>query len=265
MNNQESRSAKSFFAAALPTPRPSYVGRLCTVISTAKTYKCVEDSQGSATITETHSPSITSVSINSSTFASKVSGKGTYIFDCTVDPKHIIATFEGISKRFDYYFPAVTDIYEAWRDLDGEIVYTSTSSPNEGDSIYQGEGIVVGSVEEHKSTTTTWDLGANEVTLSNYGITITGTPTDGSAIFVTYIPAGVTYAWKEVELTVGGSSDTLENHLNSLRNDLGDIGDVVTERLPAASNDAGTYTLKCTVTVDPDTSAVTKVYSWVAE
>lgn len=264
MNTQESRSAKSFHAYTLPTPQESFVGRICQVIPTGKTYQCVLGSQGEDTLRESHSPSITSVTIDKDTFVSQVSGKGTYIFDCTVDPKHIIAVFEGISQRFDYYFEGVTDVYEAWRNNDGDVIYTSTSSPNENDPVYQGGGVVVGYVEEHKAKTTTWDFGASEVDLEDYGITIAGTPTDGSAIFVTYIPATQEPEWVEVKMTIGGTSDTLENHLTSLRNDIGDLGDTVTERLPAAPDEEGTYTLKCTVSVDAETSEVTKVYSWEA-
>lgn len=237
MPNQESRSAKSFHAAQLPTARASYIGRICQVIPTGKTYKCVEDSTSDPVVTESHSPALGTVTVNATTFASKISQAGTYIFDATVDAKHIIAVFEGISQRFDYYFEGVTDVYEAWRNNEGDVVYTDTSSPNENDPIYQGGGVVVGYVEEHSSAVTSWELGQNTVTLATYGISFTGTALDGSAIFVTFKPAGTTYKWDEVTLEIGGTKDTLENHLNSLRNDLGDLGDdvdVLEEKVPDA-------------------------------
>lgn len=257
MNKQESRSAKSFHKDELPAAQASYLGRICQVIPTGKTYKCVEDSTGEPTVSETHSPALGTVTINKTKIATKLHDAGVYVFDADVDVKHIIATYEGIDRRFNYYPEGITDVYEAWRDLDGEVVYTSTSDPNEGDTIYKDGGVEVGAVVSYADTVTAWELGSTVVNLTQYGISYTGTAEDGNAIFVTFAPAPTTYTWEEVLIEVGGVEDSLENHLNSLRNDLGELGDVVADRIPPAPDEEGDYILHCSVTSSG------KSYSWV--
>ena len=93
---------------------------------------------------------------------------------------------------------------------------------------------------------------------------LSNTDTNGSRITIgAYNNASVDIGTRVVFGDGTGTSDRHNLFISDYNHNTYFSGNIYGTNLPDAPNTAGTYTLQCVVTVDPDTSEVSKSYSWV--
>lgn len=225
---------------------------------------------------EYSSEALGTVTVDADTFATQVAESDLYIFDAVVTPERILATVS--EDMIQYNRDADDDDADlfAWKDEHNVVVFTDSATPSANDDVYSDTAKTpLGTVDGYSASSTKWYRGSDEITLTTYGIAITGTAEDGNVIHiqyvsepphqddvieVTYAESYPTYDWRRINVQpadggtegavnsvnnvdpvdgnielsaenidaeVGGTIDSVQDHLVSLRNDLGDLADDV--------------------------------------
>lgn len=148
----------------------------------------------------------------------------------------------------------------------GNTVNSGSTAIGISNRITGGGGHYIVGIGNEANTTSTQIIGFSNTISAGLAIGkyLSNTDTNGSRITIgAYNNASVDTGTRVVFGDGTGTSDRHNLFISDYNHNTYFSGNIYGTNLPDAPDTAGTYTLQCVVTVDPDTSEVSKSYSWV--